>query len=441
MDLFKMNYNLFSKLSKPLAERMRPKDLSFFIGQDNIIRNNSVLKNMIKNNRFSSMILYGPPGSGKTSLANIISSSTDNYFVKISAVTSGTREIKEIIELAKDNLSMYNKRTILFIDEIHRFNKIQQDFLLEYVENGDIIFIGATTENPAYEVNNALLSRVIVFELQALSFEHLKDIIDNAILNDEILKNKKISYTEDGISYLIKMSNGDARTALNYLELIIDNIESEDKVISENKIKNILDKVKVYYDKNSDKHYNFISAFIKSMRIGDPDAVVYYLASMLISGEDINFIARRMIIFASEDIGNANPNALILANSCAESVKKIGMPEARIILSQCAIYLACSEKSNTSYLAINKALKYIKENGLEEVPNFLKNSRAISKKNEEYKYPHDYENMVTGQEYLPEKIKDLKFYNPKNIGYEKNFFDIRNTNCNFNKFNCWMGKI
>lgn len=423
MDLFKMNYNLFSKLSKPLAERMRPKDLSFFIGQDNIIKNNSVLKNMIKNNRFSSMILYGPPGSGKTSLANIISSSTDNYFVKISAVTSGTKEIKEIIELAKDNLSMYNKRTILFIDEIHRFNKMQQDYLLEFVENGDIIFIGATTENPAYEVNNALLSRAIVFELQALSFEHLKDIIDNAILNDEILKNKKISYTEDGISYLIKMSNGDARTALNYLELIIDNIESEDKVISENKIKNILDKVKVYYDKNSDKHYNFISAFIKSMRIGNPDAVVYYLASMLISGEDINFIARRMIIFASEDIGNANPNALILANSCAESVKKIGMPEARIILSQCAIYLACSEKSNTSYLAINKALKYIKENGLEEVPNFLRNSRAISKKNEEYKYPHDYENMNTGQEYLPEKIKDLKFYNPKNIGYEKNFFD------------------
>ena len=423
MDLFKMNYNLFSKLSKPLAERMRPNDLSFFIGQDNIIKNNSVLKNMIKNNRFSSMILYGPPGSGKTSLANIISSSTDNYFVKISAVTSGTKEIKEIIELAKDNLSMYNKITILFIDEIHRFNKMQQDYLLEFVENGDIIFIGATTENPAYEVNNALLSRVIVFELQALSFEHLKDIIDNAILNDEILKNKKISYTEDGISYLIKMSNGDARTALNYLELIIDNIESEDKVISENKIKNILDKVKVYYDKNSDKHYNFISAFIKSMRIGNPDAVVYYLASMLISGEDINFIARRMIIFASEDIGNANPNALILANSCAESVKKIGMPEARIILSQCAIYLACSEKSNTSYLAINKALKYIKENGLEEVPNFLRNSRAISKKNEEYKYPHDYENMNTGQEYLPEKIKDLKFYNPKNIGYEKKFFD------------------
>ena len=423
MDLFKMNYNLFSKLSKPLAERMRPKDLSFFIGQDNIIKNNSVLKNMIKNNRFSSMILYGPPGSGKTSLANIISSSTDNYFVKISAVTSGTREIKEIIELAKDNLSMYNKRTILFIDEIHRFNKMQQDFLLEFVEKGDIVFIGATTENPAYEVNNALLSRVIVFELQALSFENLKDIIDNAILNDEILKNKKINYTKDGISYLIKMSNGDARTALNYLELIIDNIESEDKVISEDKIKNILDKVKVYYNKNSDKHYNFISAFIKSMRIGDPDAVVYYLASMLISGEDINFIARRMIIFASEDIGNANPNALILANSCAESVKKIGMPEARIILSQCAIYLACSEKSNTSYLAIDKALKYIKENGLEEVPSFLQTSRTISKKNEEYKYPHNYENMVTGQEYLPEKIKDLKFYNPKNIGYEKKFFD------------------
>ena len=423
MDLFKMNYNLFSKSSKPLAERMRPENLSSFVGQDNIIKNNSVLKNMIKNNKFASIILYGPPGSGKTSLANIISHSTDNFFVKISAVTSGTKEVKDIVELAKDNLSMYNKKTILFIDEIHRFNKMQQDFLLEYVENGDIIFIGATTENPAYEVNSALLSRVIVFELKTLAFDELKNIIDNAILNDELLKNKTISYTEDGINYLIKMSNGDARTALNYLELIVDNIEEDKKVISEVVIKTIFDKVKVYYDKNSDKHYNFISAFIKSMRVGDADAVVYYLASMLIAGEDINFIARRMIIFASEDIGNANPDALVLANACAESVRKISMPEARIILSQCAIYLACSEKSNRSYIAINDALKYIRENGLEEVPDFLKSGRTISKKNEEYKYPHDYENMHTGQEYLPEKVKNLKFYNPKNIGYEKNFID------------------
>lgn len=321
MDLFKINYSLFSKSSKPLAERVRPNSLSSFFGQDNIINDNSVLYNMIKSNKFYSMILYGPTGSGKTTLANIISNSTDNFFVKISAITSGIKEVKDIINIAKDNLSMYNKKTILFIDEIHRFNKSQQDFLLEYIENGDIIFIGATTENPIYEINNALLSRVIVFELNSLKFDDLKNIATNAILNDEILKNLDIKILDDAMKYLIKISSGDARTLLNNLELIVDNIEDEKKIISIDCIVNIFDKVKIYYDKNKDNHYNFISAFIKSMRIGDSNAVIYYLASMLSSGEDINFIARRMIIFASEDVGNANPDAIVFANSCAEAVK------------------------------------------------------------------------------------------------------------------------
>lgn len=421
MDLFKINYSLFSKSSKPLAERVRPNSLSSFFGQDNIINDNSVLYNMIKSNKFYSMILYGPTGSGKTTLANIISNSTDNFFVKISAITSGIKEVKDIINIAKDNLSMYNKKTILFIDEIHRFNKSQQDFLLEYIENGDIIFIGATTENPIYEINNALLSRVIVFELNSLKFDDLKNIATNAILNDEILKNLDIKILDDAMKYLIKISSGDARTLLNNLELIIDNIEDEKKIISIDCIVNIFDKVKIYYDKNKDNHYNFISAFIKSMRIGDSNAVIYYLASMLSSGEDINFIARRMIIFASEDVGNANPDAIVFANSCAEAVKKIGMPEARIVLAQCAIYLANSKKSNSSYLAINKALEYIKNNGIVEVPNFLKITKSLTEKKQEYKYPHDYDDMKTNQEYKPKEIIGIDFYVPKDIGYESNF--------------------
>lgn len=421
MDLFKVNYNLFSKSSKPLAERMRPNSLSSFFGQDSIVNENSVLFNMIKNNKFHSMILHGPPGSGKTTLANIISKITDNFFVKISAVTSGIKEVKDIIELAKDNLSMYNKKTILFIDEIHRFNKSQQDFLLEYIENGDIIFIGATTENPFYEINNAILSRVVVFELNRLNFDDLKNIVNNAILNDEILKNLKIEILDDAIKYLIKISSGDARTILNNLELIIDNIKDEKKIITKELIINIFDKVKIYYDKDKDNHYNFISAFIKSMRVGDSNAVIYYLACMLSSGEDINFIARRMIIFASEDVGNADPFALVIANNTSESVKKIGMPEARIILAQCAIYLTNAKKSNSSYLAINKALDYIKKNGISNVPDFLKITKTVDTKKEEYKYPHDYENMKTNQEYKPKEIIGIDFYIPKDIGYESNF--------------------
>ena len=423
MDLFKVNYNLFSKSSKPLAERVRPNSLEFFKGQENIVSDNSVLKNMIKTNKFHSILFYGPPGSGKTTLANIISQNCDNFFVKLSAASSGTKEIKDNVELAKDKLSMYNKKTILFIDEIHRFNKLQQDYLLESIENGDIIFIGATTENPFYEINNALLSRLIVFELKPLNFDNLKNIIDNAILNDEILRSYNISYSKEALEYLIKLSLGDARGMLNNFELVLDNISGIDKNISIDTVVKIFEKVKIYYDKASDNHHNYISAFIKSMRVGNSDATIYYLAALLSSGEDINFIARRMIIFASEDIGNAEPNALILANSCAESVRKVGMPESRIILSQCALYLANSKKSNSSYTAINNAMEYIKNNGLEQVPDFLKNSRTFSVEKEAYKYPHDYENMYTGQEYMPKNIKNIKFYNPKNIGYEKNFFE------------------
>ena len=276
-------------------------------------------------------------------------------------------------------------------------------------------------DSPIYEINNALLSRVIVFELNSLKFDDLKNIATNAILNDEILKNLDIKILDDAMKYLIKISSGDARTLLNNLELIVDNIEDEKKIISIDCIVNIFDKVKIYYDKNKDNHYNFISAFIKSMRIGDSNAVIYYLASMLSSGEDINFIARRMIIFASEDVGNANPDAIVFANSCAEAIKKIGMPEARIILAQCAIYLANSKKSNSSYLAINKALEYIKNNGIVEVPNFLKITKSLTEKKQEYKYPHDYDDMKTNQEYKPKEIIGIDFYVPKDIGYESNF--------------------
>lgn len=421
MDLFKINYDLFSKSLKPLAHRIRPSCLLNFIGQEHILSKGSVLNNMIENNKFQSMIFYGPPGTGKTTLANIISNNTNNFFAKISALTSGIKEVRDIIMLAKDNLAMYNKRTILFIDEIHRFNKTQQDFLLEYIENGDIVFIGATTENPAYEVNNALLSRVIVFEFKPLSFDNLKNIVNNAILNDEVLKNQNIKFNDASLKYLIQISSGDARNVLNNLELISQNILKNNNIITTELLKDIFDKAKIYYDKDKDDHYNLISAFIKSMRIGDSNAVIYYLAALLSSGEDINFIARRMIIFASEDVGNANPNAIIIANSCAEAVKKIGMPEARIILSQCALYLTNSSKSNSAYLAINKALEHIKINGIAEIPKFLKITKSICEEKKEYKYPHNYEKMKTDQQYKPDEIIGINFYIPKDVGYESQF--------------------
>lgn len=420
MDLFKINYELFSKNNKPLSERVRPKDLNDFFGQNKITDNDSVLKKMIDNKKYRSMLLYGPPGTGKTTIANIISNNTIDEFIKISAVTSGTKELLSIISDAKDTLALYNKGTIVFIDEIHRFNKLQQDYLLEGVENGDIILIGATTENPFYELNSALLSRMLIIELDKLDEIALKNIIDKSLINDPVIKLKNVRYDDEAIELLIKLSNGDSRTLLNYLELVIDNID-KDNIITTKIVNKVVGSTKLCYDKNGDKHYDYISAFIKSMRIGDSDATVYYLACMLSSGEDINFIARRMIIFASEDIGNANPEALILSTSCADAVKNVGIAESRIILSQCALYLTNSLKSNSSYLAINKAMKYIRENGLGDIPSYLRTSiKDANNLDEKYKYPHDYENLKTNQRYLPFDVNE-KFYKPKEIGFEKNF--------------------
>lgn len=420
MDLFKINYDLFSKNNKPLSERARPNDLSGFYGQKNITDENSILRKMIINKKYYSMILFGPPGSGKTTIANIISNNTNDEFVKISAVTSGTKELLSIINDSKESLALYSKRTIVFIDEIHRFNKLQQDYLLDAVEKGDIILIGATTENPYYEINSALISRMLIIELDKLDSVSLKKIVDTVLDSDYILKEKNLTYEDDAIELLIKLSNGDSRSLLNHLELVIDFLEN-DKIITTKIVNKVISSTKLFYDKNGDKHYDYISAFIKSMRGGDSDATIYYLACMLSSGEDINFIARRMIIFSSEDIGNANPEALIIATSCASAIKNVGIAESRIILSQCAIYLANSKKSNSSYLAINDAIKYIRENGLGEIPSYLKTSINPNYNNSEiYKYPHDYKDLKTNQRYLPKSV-NKKFYIPKNIGYEMNF--------------------
>ena len=419
MDLFKINYNHFSKSIKPLAERVRPKTIKDFIGQNKLLNDNSLFKKMILNENIFSMILFGPPGSGKTTLAKIISENEKYFFVITSPISSGVNDIKKIVQVAKENLSMYNKRTIIFVDEIHRFNKSQQDYLLDFVEKGDIIFIGATTENPLYSINNSLLSRMIIFELEKLNTYEIYKILQNAIENDDIIKKLGLLYTEEGLKYIANASDGDVRTALNYLEIFVINMENKELNIKN--VEQLLSEITIKYHYNSDKHYDFISAFIKSLRIGNVDASLYYLGCMLTIGEDINYICRRMIVFASEDIGNANPNAIVIANSCAEAVSKIGQPESRIILSQCAIYLAQSEKSNSSYLAINSVLEYIKKNGIEEIPEFLKISPKLNNNIEQYKYPHDYENMCTNQEYLSDKIKDIKFYYPKDVGYESNY--------------------
>lgn len=420
MDLFKINYELFSQNTKPLSERARPKDLDEFFGQNKLTDDDSILKKMIQNKRYHSMLLFGPPGSGKTTIANIISRNTVDEFIKTSAVTAGTKELLEIIKSSKDMLSMYNKRTIVFIDEIHRFNKLQQDYLLEAVESGDIILIGATTENPYYELNSALISRMLIIELDKLDDKSLRNIVDKTLKNDEIISKRNINYTEDAIQLLIKLSNGDSRTLLNYLELIIEYIDGNE--ITTDIVNKVIGSTKLFYDKNGDKHYDYISAFIKSMRVGDSDATVYYLACMLSSGEDINFIARRMMIFASEDVGNANPDAIVIATACANAVKNVGIAESRIILSQCALYLANSLKSNSAYLAINKAMDYIKENGLGIIPPYLRTSIVNNEYAESYKYPHDCEGFQTGQRYLPLGVNE-KFYISKDIGYEKNFIN------------------
>ena len=401
---------------QPLADRIRPKNLNEYIGQKHIIGKDSALLNAIKQNLLPSLILWGPPGVGKTSLALIIATELKRPFYMISAINSGVKDIRDVIEKASDTNIFNQDKPVLFIDEIHRFNKSQQDSLLSAVEKGTITLIGATTENPSFEVIPALLSRCQVYVLKSLEEEDLLSLIQHAIKNDLVLSQKQIELKEH--EALIRLSGGDARKLLNALEISVNSTQEKKIVITNELVLKIVQQNLALYDKNGEQHYDIISAFIKSIRGSDPNAAVYYLARMLKGGEDPLFIARRLLILASEDIGNANPNALLLANNCFTAVNVIGMPEARIILSQCVTYLACCNKSNASYLAINDAFNLVDKTGDLAVPLQLRNSPTKLMKQldygTDYKYAHDYENNFTEQEFLPDQIKGTKIYEPGN---------------------------
>ena len=401
---------------QPLADRIRPKNLNEYIGQKHIIGKDSALLNAIKQNLLPSLILWGPPGVGKTSLALIIATELKRPFYMISAINSGVKDIRDVIEKASDTNIFNQDKPVLFIDEIHRFNKSQQDSLLSAVEKGTRTLIGATTENPSFEVIPALLSRCQVYVLKSLEEDDLVSLIQHAIKNDLVLSQKQIELKEH--EALIRLSGGDARKLLNALEITVNSTQEKKIVITNELVLKIVQQNLALYDKNGEQHYDIISAFIKSIRGSDPNAAVYYLARMLKGGEDPLFIARRLLILASEDIGNANPNALLLANNCFTAVNVIGMPEARIILSQCVTYLACCNKSNASYLAINDAFNLVDKTGDLAVPLQLRNSPTKLMKQldygTDYKYAHDYENNFTEQEFLPDHIKGTKIYEPGN---------------------------
>lgn len=409
----------------PLAERIRPKNLSEFRGHQNLIGKGKPLRQMIENGSLSSIILWGPPGSGKTTLARIISETVNAEFFQVNAVSSGVKELRNVIEIGKTNL-LYNRKTILFIDEIHRYNKAQQDALLSSVEKGEIILIGATTENPSFEIIPALRSRLRIFKLETLNREDLEGILNYAVKNDDFLKTLDVEIEDP--DFLFYVSGGDARILLNILEAaLLNHVSQERIVVNKSSIENVLQQKFIIYDKGGEEHYNLISAFIKSIRGSDPDAAVYWLARMLEGGEDPLFIARRMIILASEDIGNAAPNGLVIAEAAFNAVDKIGMPEARIILSQCATYLASSPKSNAAYKAIDEALEDVKNLPLYSVPLHLRNAPTSLMKNlgygNNYRYPHNFENHFLEENYLPLELKGKQYYRPAEIGFEKSLKD------------------
>lgn len=403
-------------MQAPLAERLRPKQLTDLVGQQHLTGQGGILQKAIASGNIPSMILWGPPGVGKTTIANIIAHNVNATYYQLSAISSGVKDVREVIEQAKQET-----KAILFIDEIHRFNKGQQDALLGAVEKGIITLIGATTENPSFEVNSALLSRCQVFVLKALDEKDLIQLLQKAIADDDVLKEKKIELKET--EALIRLSGGDARKLLNLLEIVTDSSGNEMLITDELVLQTVQQKMALY-DKSGEQHYDIISAFIKSIRGSDPNAAVYWLARMIEGGEDVKFIARRLLILASEDIGNANPNALLLANATFDAVNKIGYPESQLILSQCVIYLASSAKSNTATVAIGNAMAAVKQFGDLSVPLHIRNAPTKLMKNMDYgkgyQYSHSYENNFSSQEYLPEKIVGTKFYEPgKNIREEE----------------------
>ena len=408
--------------NSPLAEKMRPKNLDEVLGQEHLTGKTGTIRKMLENDTLNSLILWGPPGTGKTTLAEIISEKSGRKFFKLSAVSSGVKDVREVIEDAKKQNLFSGKSPILFIDEIHRFNKSQQDSLLHAVEKGWIVLIGATTENPSFEVVSALLSRSQVYVLKSLSFEKLEELAEITLKNyneaeqtEFILKDKQA---------FIQYSGGDARKLINSIEIVLNNFKNSDKKeISNEDVLEVLQETMALYDKNGEQHYDIISAFIKSMRGSDPNAAVYWLARMLVGGEDIKFIARRMLILAAEDIGLANPNALVIANNCFQAVNVIGNPESRIILSETAVYLAVSPKSNSTYVAINEAMANVKLTGNLPVPLHLRNAPTKLMKDldygKNYGYAHSHEGNFVNQEFLPEEIKSTQFYKPGNNTTEK----------------------
>lgn len=426
MDLFEYMRKSNMEKESPLAARMRPTTLDEVVGQQHIIGKDKLLYRAIKADKLSSIIFYGPPGTGKTTLAKVIANTTSAEFTQINATVAGKKDMEEVVEKAKNTQGMYGKRTILFIDEIHRFNKGQQDYLLPFVEDGTVILIGATTENPYFEVNGALISRSVIFELKPLEKEDIKTLLKKAVYDkDKGMGAYDAEIDEDALDFLAELSGGDARHALNAIELGIMTTErgSDGKIhITVEVAQECIQKRVMRYDKDGDNHYDTVSAFIKSMRGSDPDAAVYYLARMLYAGESVTFIARRMMICASEDVGNADPQALVVAVNASLAVERVGMPEAQLILAQAASYIATAPKSNAATCAIGDAMKTVEETGNLPIPTHLQDAHykgaAKLGHGTGYKYAHDYKNNYVEQQYLPYELNGKEFYQPSGNGYE-----------------------